>query len=94
MNKTELIAKIVEKSGDEKLTKVAAEKFLTAYVEAVKEELANGGKVSLVGFGTFKVKESKARTGVNPRTGDSMEIPAKKSPKFDAGKAFKDAVNG
>ncbi len=90
MNKTELVAKIAEKSA---LKKVEAEKALKAFEEVVTEELAAGGDVRLVGFGTFSVKENKAREGVNPQTKKKMPIPASKSPKFKAGKAFKDAVN-
>ena len=90
MNKTELVAKIAEKSA---LKKVEAEKALKAFEEVVTEELAAGGDVRLVGFGTFSVKENAAREGVNPQTKKPMPIPASKSPKFKAGKAFKDAVN-
>lgn len=90
MNKTELVAKIAEKA---ELKKVDAEKALKAFEEVVTEELAAGGDVRLVGFGTFSVKENAAREGVNPQTKEKMPIPASKSPKFKAGKAFKDAVN-
>ncbi len=90
MNKTELVAKIAEKA---QLKKVDAEKALKAFEEAVTEELAAGGDVRLVGFGTFSVKENAAREGVNPQTKKPMKISASKSPKFKAGKAFKDAVN-
>ena len=90
MNKTELVAKIAEKA---ELKKVDAEKALKAFEDVVTEELANGGEVRLVGFGTFSVKENAAREGVNPQTKEKMPIPASKSPKFKAGKAFKDAVN-
>ena len=90
MNKTELVAKISEKA---ELKKVDAEKALKAFEDVVTEELANGGEVRLVGFGTFSVKENAAREGVNPPTKEKMPIPASKSPKFKAGKAFKDAVN-
>ena len=90
MNKTELVAKIAEKAA---LKKVDAEKALKAFEEAVTEELAAGGDVRLVGFGTFCVKENAAREGVNPQTKKPMPIPASKSPKFKAGKAFKDALN-
>ena len=85
MNKTELIAAMAEKAG---LTKVDAGKALNAYVEAVKEQLAKGEKVTLVGFGTFGVSERPARTGRNPRTGAKMKIAAKKTPKFKAGKGL------
>ena len=82
MNKTELVAKIAEKA---ELKKVDAEKALKAFEEAVTEELAAGGDVRLVGFGTFSVKENAAREGVNPQTKEPMPIPASKSPKFKAG---------
>jgi DNA-binding protein HU-beta len=85
MNKTELIAAMAEKAG---LTKVDAGKALNAYVEAVKEQLAKGEKVTLVGFGTFGVSERPARTGHNPRTGAKIKIAAKKTPKFKAGKGL------
>jgi DNA-binding protein HU-beta len=85
MNKTELIAAMAEKAG---LTKVDAGKALNAYVEAVKEQLAKGEKVTLVGFGTFGVSERPARTGRNPRTGAKIKIAAKKAAKFKAGKGL------
>ncbi len=90
MNKAELAAKIAEKTG---LKKTEAEKALKAFIDAVTEELAAGGDVRLVGFGTFAVKSRSARTGVNPRNGEKMNIAASKAPAFKAGKAFKDAVN-
>jgi DNA-binding protein HU-beta len=90
MNKTELIAKMAAKSD---LTKKDAEKALKAFEETVTEELADGGKVQLVGFGTFDVADRKARVGRNPQTGDPMDIPASKAPRFKIGKALKDAVN-
>ncbi len=90
MNKTELANKMAEKAG---LKKADAEKALKAFIDTVTEELVNGGDVRLVGFGTFDVNTRNARTGVNPRTGEKMEIAASKSPRFKAGKAFKDAVN-
>ena len=90
MNKVELVAAIAEKS---ELTKVDAEKALKAFVDTVTEELKNGGKVQLVGFGTFEVGERAERQGRNPKTGEAITIPASKSPKFKAGKALKDIVN-
>ena len=89
MNKVELVAAIAEKS---ELTKVDAEKALKAFIDTVTEELKNGGKVQLVGFGTFEVSERAERQGRNPQTGEEMTIAASKSPKFKAGKALKDAV--
>lgn len=90
MNKTEVVAAIAEKSA---LSKKDAEKALKAFVDVVSEELANGGKVQLVGFGTFEVSERAAREGRNPHTGEAMTIAASKTPKFKAGKALKDMVN-
>ena len=70
-----------------------AEKALTAFTEVVSKELKKGGKVQLVGFGTFEVAERAAREGRNPQTGETMKIAAAKAPKFKAGKALKDEVN-
>ena len=89
MNKSEMIAAIAEKSG---LTKADAGKALDAAVETITEALAAGDTISLIGFGTFKVSERAARTGRNPKTGEPLEIPAAKLPKFTPGKALKDAV--
>ena len=91
MNKSELIVAIAEKSG---LTKKDSEKALKAFEEAVTEELKKGGKVQLVGFGSFDVAERAARTGRNPQTGEEISIPASKAPRFKVGKALKDAING
>lgn len=82
MNKTELIEKIAAGAG---LTKVDSKKALDATVAAVKEALAAGDKVALVGFGTFSVSERPARQGINPATKAKIEIPAKKVAKFKAG---------
>ena len=90
MNKTEMIAAIADKAG---LTKKEAEKALKAFTDTVAEELAKGGKVQLVGFGTFEVSERAARIGINPHTRKPLSIEASKSPKFKAGKALKDAIN-
>ncbi len=90
MNKTELVAAIAENAG---LTKADSEKALKAFIDAVEGALKAGDKVQLVGFGTFEVKETAARTGHNPRTGETLKIKASKAPKFKAGKAFKDALN-
>ena len=89
MNKTELIAEIAAKAG---LSKKDAEKALAAVVDSVKEAVAKGDKVQLVGFGSFELKERAARVGRNPRTKEEIAIPASKAPVFKAGKAFKDAV--
>ena len=90
MNNTELIAAIAEKT---ELSKKDAEKAVKAFTDVVVEELQKGEKIQLVGFGTFEVSERAARTGRNPQTGAEMPIPASKSPKFKAGKAFKDLLN-
>lgn len=90
MNRTELIAAVAEKA---ELSKKDAEKAIKAFTEAVSEELANGGKIQLVGFGTFEVAERAAREGRNPKTGETMPIAASRSPKFKPGKALKDMIN-
>ena len=82
MNKTDLVNAIAAKAG---LTKADAKKALDATLEAVKEAVAKNDKVALVGFGTFAVAEKAARTGVNPRTKEKIEIPARKVVKFKAG---------
>ncbi len=90
MNKTELITAIAESA---EISKKDAEKALKAFSDVVTEELKKGGKIQLVGFGTFEVSERAAREGRNPQTGKTMKIAACKAPKFKAGKALKDAVN-
>ncbi|VBB48265.1 HU, DNA-binding transcriptional regulator, alpha subunit [uncultured Paludibacter sp.] len=82
MNKAELISAIAQEAG---LTKVASKKALDATVKAIAGTLAKGGKVSLVGFGTFSVASRAARTGINPSTKKAIKIPAKKVAKFKAG---------
>ena len=82
MNKTELIDAIAEKSG---LSKVDSKKALEAFVESVSGELKSGGKIALIGFGTFSVSERSARKGINPRTKVEIKIPAKKVVKFKPG---------
>ncbi|MDO4393478.1 MAG: HU family DNA-binding protein [Bacillota bacterium] len=91
MNKTELVAAVAEKTGS---TKKEAEAAVNAIVNSVEEALVAGDKVQLIGFGTFEVRERKARQGRNPRKpGEVIEIEASKAPVFKAGKALKDAVN-
>ncbi|MFZ7130978.1 MAG: HU family DNA-binding protein [Eubacteriales bacterium] len=90
MNKAELITVLTEKTG---LAKKDNEKVLNALVESITEQLQNGDKISLVGFGTFEVKERAERKGRNPKTMEELVIPASKAPTFKAGKALKDAVN-
>ena len=89
MNKTELINAVAEKAG---LSKKAAEAAVNATLSAITEGLKTEEKVQLVGFGSFEVKHRAERTGLNPRTGDSVTIAASKVPAFKAGKALKDAV--
>jgi len=89
MNKTELINAIAEKAG---LTKVQAKAALEAGITAIGEQLAKGDKVALIGFGTFSVSEKTARTGINPRTKEKIEIPARKAVKFKAGAELNDII--
>ena len=90
MNKSDLIASMAEKSG---LSKKDAGAALDALVVSVEGALKTNDKVSLVGFGTFEVRERAARTGVNPQTKKPVKIKASKAPAFKAGKALKDALN-
>lgn len=90
MNKTELIEAMANKAG---LTKKDAEKALNAFTDTVASAMKNGDKIQLVGFGTFEVSKRAARSGRNPRTGETVEIAASVTPKFKVGKALKDAVN-
>ncbi|WP_294538402.1 HU family DNA-binding protein [uncultured Gemmiger sp.] len=89
MTKVELIAAVATNAG---LTKKDAEKAVSATLDVITDALKNGEKVSLVGFGTFEVRERKERQGRNPQTREPMTIPASKLPAFSAGKALKDAV--
>ena len=90
MNKAELVAKLSE---DAELSKTQANAVLDSFIEAVTKTLKSGGKVTLVGFGTFAVTKRAARTGRNPRTGAAIKIKSAKVPKFRPGKALKDALN-
>jgi len=90
MNKSELIDSIADTSG---LSKADAGRALDGFTSAITKALKNGDSVSLVGFGTFAVKHRAARSGRNPRTGDTIQIKASNNPAFKAGKALKDAVN-
>ncbi|HHT97691.1 MAG TPA: HU family DNA-binding protein [Clostridiales bacterium] len=90
MNKSELLAAMAEKC---ELSKKDTEKALKAFVDVVTEELANGGKIQLVGFGTFDVTHRPQRQGINPSTKEPITIAASIAPKFKAGKSLKDAVN-
>ena len=90
MTKEELIDKM---AADAKTTKVQARAALESLMESVKKTLKKGGKISLVGFGTFSISKRKARIGRNPKTGVEVEIPAKKVVKFKAGKTLADKVD-
>ncbi|MCH5321487.1 MAG: HU family DNA-binding protein [Eubacterium sp.] len=89
MNKTELVAAVAAKA---ELSKKDAEAAVAAVLDSVKDALADGDKVSLVGFGTFAVKTRAAREGINPLTKEAISIPETKVPSFKAGSALKDAV--
>lgn len=90
MNKSELIDAVAS-SAD--LSKASATRAVDAFIDAITESLRKGDQVSLVGFGTFEVRERAARSGRNPQTGETIQIKASKAPAFKAGKALKDAVN-
>jgi DNA-binding protein HU-beta len=90
MNKAELIDAVAS-SAD--LSKSDATRAVDAVVDNITESLRKGDSVTLVGFGTFEVRERAARSGRNPQTGETIQIKASKAPAFKAGKAFKDAVN-
>lgn len=90
MNKSELIEAMAE-SAD--ISKAAAGRALEGMIEAITAAVKSEDTVSIVGFGSFVLRERAARTGRNPKTGAEIQIPASKSPAFKAGKAFKDAVN-
>lgn len=89
MNKTELIAAVAEKTG---LTKKDAERVINATIETITSSLVKGDKVQVSGFGIFEVKAREARVGRNPRTKETIQIPATRLPAFKASKALKDAV--
>lgn len=89
MNKAELLQQLVLKAN---VKAKEAEDLLNAFVTATEDALAKGDKVAITGFGTFSVSERKARKGRNPQTGKEIKIPASKSPRFTAGKGFKDAL--
>lgn len=89
MTKAELIEKMAQRA---KISKRGAGIALNTFVESITNALKNGDKVALVGFGTFSVSKRKARTARNPRTGETIEVPAKRAPKFKAGRDLKNAV--
>lgn len=90
MNKTELVAAVAAKAG---LTKKDAERVVNATVETITESMVKGDKVNISGFGIFEVKNREARVGRNPRTKETIQIPAAKLPAFKASKTLKDAVS-
>ncbi len=89
MNKSELISAVAAEAG---ISKVDAKKAIEAFVSTVTNTLANGDKVALIGFGTFSVTEKSARTGINPATKQTINIPAKKVAKFKAGAELNDKI--
>ena len=89
MTKADLVEKMAKDAG---ISKAAAGKALDSFIEGVVKSVKKGNKVALIGFGTFSVAKRKARTGRNPQTGKPIQIPARKVPKFSAGKTFKVAV--
>ena len=88
MNKAELVTMMAQKSN---MSKKDSESALNAFVETVQTALKKGEKIQLVGFGTFEVRSRAARSGINPRTKETIKIPASKAPVFKAGKALKDS---
>ena len=90
MNKAELIADVAERMSD---SKMKAEEAVNAVFDAITAALRKGDDVRLVGFGTFSAARRKAREGRNPRTGETIQIPASTQPKFSPGKGLKDALN-
>ncbi len=91
LNKAQLVSEVAKRGG---LKKADAEKAINNTFAAISDELAKGGKVTLIGFGTFSVIEKKERTGINPRDPKkTIKIPGRKAPKFKPGKALKDSVN-
>ena len=90
MNKQDLVTKIAK---DAELSKTSASTVVDSFIDGITKALKKGDSVTLVGFGTFQVRKRAARTGRNPKTGDTIKIKASKNPAFKAGKALKDAVN-
>ncbi len=90
MNKTDLISEVAARTG---MTKKEIEKVVNAFFSTIEGTLKSGNKVQLIGFGTFEVRDRRARKGRNPQTGEEISIPAARVPAFKAGKALKDAVD-
>lgn len=91
MNRSDLVSATADQTG---VSKADAEKAVDAIFASISDALKQGDEVRLIGFGTFTVAERAASEGRNPRTGEPVQIPASKQPKFKAGKGLKDAVNG
>lgn len=91
MNKAQLVDAVASKCD---MPKTKAEAAIKSTLEAISEELQSGNSVQLIGFGTFSVSERSARTGINPKTKESIKIPAKKVAKFKPGKQLADSING
>lgn len=89
MNKTDLIKSVAQDAG---VSKIYAEKVVNKFIEVVGDELAEGKKVTVTGFGTFLTTKRKEKMGVNPRTGERIKIPAQTLPHFRPGKSFKEAI--
>lgn len=90
MNKNDLVSAVASSAG---MSKADSAKAVEGVFDAISRALSSGGDVRIVGFGTFSVANRKATTGRNPRTGQAIQIPASRQPKFKAGKGLKDAVN-
>jgi DNA-binding protein HU-beta len=90
MKKADIISKIVEATN---LKRAEADEAITSFLDTVKEGLKNGEKITIIGFGSFSVVERKARMGRNPQTGEEIEIPAKKTVKFNPAVKLKEEVN-
>lgn len=90
MTKAELIANVAEKA---EISKKEAEKVIAATIDSIKEALVKGDKLGIVGFGTFEIRDRASRKGRNPKTGETLDIPASKAPAFKASKTLKEAVN-
>ncbi len=90
MNKNDLIADVAERTG---MSKASASQAVEAVIDAITNSLKSGQEVKIIGFGNFAVTQRQASKGRNPRTGEEIDIPASKSPKFRAGKGLRDAVN-
>jgi len=91
MNKTELIGKVAQTAG---MKKKDTEKVINSFIDVVKDALAQGDTVTILGFGTFLARERAAREGRNPRTGEPIQIPATRVPVFRPGRALRDSVSG